>query len=713
MIKYDYVLRRKKNDQEIEEFKPKKIPKELPNLVMIEGPNSSGKSTLLNIIALSLYGHKSTRLNDELLSKINFLRESDHQKIKFELEIRDQDNQIILKSEKKDFDDEDILLMGNTNGKLMPISYESFISKYNLIYDIPSNPTKRLYDLLHEIREEQLRYGDRIKNFSDYLDSIIEELEDYRDPNKIEQLKQKISECQNEINKINDKLPHTKIFKQNLEKYAYLRQLLFYTSEILRLDVRLNKIKDERQEITKKKQRVGRKSRAIKTKITFNMDKISNRKNILSPILKKILPEIEKNNYDLWNKINVYNIKDCELDKRLELLTLKFKKIINKHIDDIEKDDKYKNANIYNNMITFLKQYQDINLKIPKFEITIKELIDALTEEKRNSEEILSRHENLISIVEDLDEMLENINILENNLIAMKEIEGESGDVFEEEFEYGEVIEADEEKLSQEINELLKKKKFFYNLCIENKIDPNIENSDLKLLLKKFEENKELEPYFTFKENQLLDTINRLNREVNEMESNIKSQESLIGIYQSDLESLLKMEPHPYEKYKDEINVLYNKSAVLSARLLGNYNQKINDLIKKKIKKIIKTDYNYYDAVFTYLGKRIGKFRHIDEEYNAKYINLVEGFIVTEQNQIIHLSDMGTGQSQSAYLLGLLNIPNDDRKLIAMFDEVAMMDDFSLQPVYDRLISLYKDNKLLLGIVVQKANEIRIQKLGE
>ena len=56
----------------------KKIPNNpdletLENIVFIEGPNDCGKSTLLNVIALSFYGKKFSRKYKSTMSaKINF-----------------------------------------------------------------------------------------------------------------------------------------------------------------------------------------------------------------------------------------------------------------------------------------------------------------------------------------------------------------------------------------------------------------------------------------------------------------------------------------------------------------------------------------------------------------------------------------------------------------------------------------------------------------
>ena len=73
---------------------------------------------------------------------------------------------------------------------------------------------------------------------------------------------------------------------------------------------------------------------------------------------------------------------------------------------------------------------------------------------------------------------------------------------------------------------------------------------------------------------------------------------------------------------------------------------------------------------------------------------------------------MGTGQVQSAYLLGLLNT-DDKRKIIALFDEVAMMDRKSLGPILRKLRELYEKDRLLIGIVVQKSDAISVTPIEE
>jgi len=78
----------------------------------------------------------------------------------------------------------------------------------------------------------------------------------------------------------------------------------------------------------------------------------------------------------------------------------------------------------------------------------------------------------------------------------------------------------------------------------------------------------------------------------------------------------------------------------------------------------------------------------------------VNRVVLTEEGKRISFDDMGTGQSQSAYLSSILNV-NDRRKMIVLLDEVAMMDKTSLKPVFDMMRSLYRQGKLVMGLVVQ------------
>ena len=51
---------------------------------------------------------------------------------------------------------------------------------------------------------------------------------------------------------------------------------------------------------------------------------------------------------------------------------------------------------------------------------------------------------------------------------------------------------------------------------------------------------------------------------------------------------------------------------------------------------------------------------------------------------------------------------NDNRKLIALIDEVAMMDSKSMKPILDILKQKYDDGTLIAAIIVQKGETIKV-----
>ena len=88
MIEFDYLIKRDEGDKVVE-YKPKAIKNKISSVSYIEGPNSSGKSTLLNIIALGFFGSKSEddEINSSLKLKLQNMLSSSHQKLVFDVEI--------------------------------------------------------------------------------------------------------------------------------------------------------------------------------------------------------------------------------------------------------------------------------------------------------------------------------------------------------------------------------------------------------------------------------------------------------------------------------------------------------------------------------------------------------------------------------------------------------------------------------------------------
>ena len=202
MIKYDYKIERT-NGINVDEFFPVKELLDLPNAVYIKGPNSLGKSTLLNILALAFYGNEASEneMQPQLKEKLESLMDTTHQTLTFNVQINNEvlgDNLLI---EKDNPNTKDITIYRMNNGNKKPISPDLFTSEFKLIYDIPTNPLERLPSLLVEVQNGQREIGDKIHLFRSFLQETVSEIRDSKDPNQIIKVTNQIDTIKSEIAK--------------------------------------------------------------------------------------------------------------------------------------------------------------------------------------------------------------------------------------------------------------------------------------------------------------------------------------------------------------------------------------------------------------------------------------------------------------------------------------------------------------------------------
>jgi exonuclease SbcC len=716
MITYDYKIERRISENKKQTFGPNGIPTELPNVVYIEGPNSSGKSTLLNIIALGLFGLKSNKIDPMLLRRMNTLVSSDYQKLAFKVEISSTEGTPILRSRKSDPNSSEIFLEESADGKIFkPITSETFEGKYNLIYDIPNNPTERLYDLVEELREEQLRYGNRFKEFGWFLRGILKEITQGRDTNRLKEIENRLTEVKERNEDLGSELPALEAFLDLLEKHAYVKFYYYYQNECMRLEDARRKIEEKSEELARSERKISRKSKKLRKRISESQGNFIQHYNEATPLISSLLSKKEKQRFEIWKDINLYDT--CEDDlKRIQAETIHYLNVFGTQIDRSQTDDSFRDASLLKRIIDALSEFEDSSFTIPKIKVTIRELMSILRQESEKTYALMSRYQNLNSATEQLESLKEDTEKLLNELHEFGETSSE-GDALTEAYT-GSFYEEQSQlrNLRNELKDAKEKRDEFLRKCLSKNLSKkSLEQSSFKEFIETLPKNDELKPLISLTETQIEAKISALEKEINDKRGERNSLEVYIEQYKAERENLQKQKPHKFEEYRPHLQDLLQKIESTSQRLLDKYNNNIRGLMNKKIKKSeIEADESlkrYFQEVSKYLAHRISFFRHIDTIYQAKAVDLISGVIITEDASTIHLADMGTGQSQSAYLLGLLNVKNDNRKIIALFDEIAMMDDSSLEPIYEKLRELYEAERLLLGILVQKGNRIRIKSL--
>jgi hypothetical protein len=160
------------------------------------------------------------------------------------------------------------------------------------------------------------------------------------------------------------------------------------------------------------------------------------------------------------------------------------------------------------------------------------------------------------------------------------------------------------------------------------------------------------------------------------------------------------------------LKIILDKVRDLDDLFSVKYSVYINKIIKSELHPDkLKDDENaYLNKISTFLASKIPTIKHVNKYYEIKNIDMLRKEIRTAEAKIIKFNDLGTGQGQGAYLEGLLSL-NDNRKLIVLFDEIAMMDNSTLEPIFNRLRRMYLKGQVLIALIVQRAEAPKVIEL--
>jgi len=706
LIEYDYELIRKKENKNVK-FHPDNLPKTLPNIVEIEGPNSAGKTTLLNIIALGLHGRDHGNIPNDIKREMNQLVNLDRHELTFNFSIEDSNGSLKLKAKKENKKTKDITLYEMENGKKIILTPESFKNKYNLIYVSPSNPKERINELLKEIQNYQNNIKLKVERFNEFIDKTIDEIKSKRNPEAIKEKEKKLNEMEKKLDKKKNEKKCRGELLDKLEKYTYSKFSQKYTDKVSEIEKEKKKLetnlenKDRTISILE-----GQYGKLIENaNNTINECKKNHEK--ISELLEVSLPEDKKHHLNIWGRLSFDNIiKDLEISNEIDREIKSLKNVFR----DIKRKDEFKevkeNIDMINGLIDYLKKYQD-DIMVPGIDKKVSELVDTLKKENKKYKSKSNYVENIEKTLKLLDEMEDYIEELNDEIIPKIE---KKRDKLDKE-DLNEKYETKREKLSEledKYQEYMDKFDY-YTQEFDNK---GLEEDNFEKYIRLVHEDEDLRDYVHYTEGQLRDEINDLKEKINNLDKDKSKLEAHIKINSEELKTLKSQEPHKFADKKEDLLSMRKSIRGILQKLddFEDYIQKLdNDLISESDLEENELLDNYCKQLFSYLGKRIGYVRHIQEEYKVKKVDYIRKEIITEDEEDIKLDEMGTGEGQVAYLKGLLK-SEKNRKLIGLFDEMAMIDEDNLERIYDILREMYKEGTLLTSIIVKGAkNKVNIE----
>ena len=585
------------------------------------------------------------------------------------------------------------------NGKSILLTPESFDRKYNLIYDIPDNPTERLNKLNYEVKDAQIRYGNRVGELNAYIKKIISDIRSSRNPERLTQLKQRFTILSNNINDLDNLIVSFKNELDSLEFATYYQYYTHYSSRYILKEKELNKEERKIKKVVKDENKSDKEYRDETLALNETLHRIQKMFDQITVLLKQLIPKNESHHLQIWERVDIsQTFDDLEFDENLLEEIVHLNSVLNELHDEASNKPVFQEIKLCNDLIQVLDHYKTMNVSIPGLETPIVEFVNSLEKIVRSNEKITVLDENCNIAIGLLDDLRQEIKSAQRslfpNLKLLRDVhsndtknieydlmESKIGEIKETLAKYGDSVKYYEA-------ELLKKGDF----------DPD---SICKI------GEDELEKYSAYTEEQLRKEIVALKEIISTKKAEFGKNNFTIERLSKEIEDIEMKKPHEYQNYLDELEQLEHITTVLSTKLLNQFNSYISSIINGKVhsyKDITEEQKEYYKHIFSYLGTVLGTVHHLDKTYEVRCIDLIKEKIITEDGKTIMFTDMGTGQSQSAYLMSLLN-NSDDRKIIALFDEIAMMDKSSLEPIYRKIRELYKQNKLLLGIVVQKSDQ--------
>jgi exonuclease SbcC len=699
------------------EYKPEIITQKIENLIYIKAPNSSGKSTLLNIIALGLYGLNNKKIDPAIKKKLLSLSDTKHQTLNASFSIEDKYGNIELKS---------VITNGKPslikieNGIEQTMGIDRFENEYNLIYDIPTNPTERLKDLTSEIEIYQERQGNKIQRFSDYLHRTLQEISDSQDPGKVSQLESEVFRATKKESHSQEVLQKTEEKNERLKKYLSSKFLLFYNNRLKENSSSIQKLVDEQSESVAKKQKKSIASKKLLDNLRMNFAKINGSRDSLTKDLVSLLPTQDKR-LKLWKgcdelkfeKIEEY-ASDFEEGDQLKRLSNEFSVLLHQENEKVEYLNAEREYEIFRAIIKFFEElkrsHKDEEIIIPGIDKSIEDFLTLMIEKNRENTLVHQKIELIGKCLKNLDEIINDIDALKNiqfvEFVKQKEHEAKTIDTPEK------VTDTVLKTLREEEKNNRKKIEEYKRLCRDFEINPDyIENYYKKLL----ESESDLKSYSEFTEKQVQEEIGENEKNIATLTRDLDGLKGELKYKRAEIEKLKQKTVHPFHNDIAEITLLSEKTRILAQKFLKSYRDYLSDLKNQNPEKIsnVETEKSrYYNELGKYFAKKTKSIIYNGTPHEIEFIDLIKEEILTKKGQKIQFIDFGTGESQATYLKSLLDTSrNDKRKSIILFDEVGMIDDLRLDQVIASLRKSYDEEKVLLGIIVQKGQKVEINKL--
>ncbi len=668
MFKIEYKLRRGNSDYHA--FHPDP-GNENHNIFIFRGSNGLGKSTVMQVLSIGMFGLNSEELSLEIKNKMKRLIDDDTKEFSFLFSISSIDKKIEIKSSLKDKSIDGLRVL--VNGILY--NKTAFTDRFQLIFDVPDEITKKLISSLIVIKSDIGDYIHYTKTYLNDLQSQYEIISSYDKKNeRLNTLKKRLTD------EVSESRNYSQRLKYVAEEYAKLRK-----SYVVK---KFNELNDQIEFLSRKIEELEKRVNPKTQK--FKQTKFSNSKHNFEDSLtgiKFILNDLEKNMGEidvlknlvelksLINRINRLNkpedFSESFFNRNISSLSAITQKLADDRRNIPSKDEN--ELELIENIISVLKKYVTINPEIPG--TNGKSLNQFLSD--------LGARKTLLSdkLAEKMKFLLlkRKITDLKNSFVDLRAKWKKISSSEEENQEDGAKLKKELEELVSNVADLQK-----------NQLDIIDEYNSLL-------DAERIIDYELVDEEEYKSTKS----EFDELKRKIYGTTEKIKITRSLLKEYIGTSDNPPKYTKEKLDQLTRVASGIQVKL-GDWRQFIDNMSGLSIankSNISISAVAFYSALGKYLANILEFVFHEGRRWVLKEIDLIKETFIVEDGFSITFTDISTGFNALNSLLAKMKQKYGGRKKILLLDEIGIMDDRNINILLTEIKRQVSEGEVIFAVL--------------
>lgn len=207
-----------------------------------------------------------------------------------------------------------------------------------------------------------------------------------------------------------------------------------------------------------------------------------------------------------------------------------------------------------------------------------------------------------------------------------------------------------------------------------------------------------------------------LQNQLHSLELSIGTQETVKNKYEENLRILREnstAEPK-YEDKEKKLRALYEtiskmrENVIQWGQILDNPESASEQFTAEEGKAVFGlSDYKkFVRAVGEYLGSQFEPIPFDYRLHNVKFFDIEKNVFLTTENRQIHIDNLSQGQSKITSLTGSFRKMDPGKKKIVLIDEISELDPQNLENVKNTLKAKLDEGSLLLAVLVRPSSEM-------